>query len=65
MGEMHAAKITRTIEMAERSRNPNKGMCGTVKAHDGVTSLAETGVLMILSTSVVGEFLFLVLYLVQ
>ncbi len=48
MGEMHAAKITRTIEMAERSRTPIIGMWdgGGQRAHDGVTSLAETGVLM-------------------
>ncbi len=48
MGEMHAAKITRTIEMAERSRTPIIGMWdgGGQRAHDGVMSLAETGVLM-------------------
>ena len=48
MGEMHAAKISRTIEMAERSRTPIIGIWdgGGQRAHDGVTSLAETGVLM-------------------
>ena len=48
MGEMHAAKITRTIEMAERSRTPIIGIWdgGGQRAHDGVTSLAATGVLM-------------------
>ena len=45
MGEMHAKKICKTLEMAERSRVPV--ICiwdgGGQRAHDGVHSLAATG----------------------
>ncbi|MEC7703642.1 MAG: acyl-CoA carboxylase subunit beta [Candidatus Thermoplasmatota archaeon] len=45
MGEMHAKKITKVIEMAERARVPL--ICiwdgGGQRAHDGVHSLAATG----------------------
>ena len=45
MGEMHAKKISKVVEMAERARLPI--ICiwdgGGQRAHDGVHSLAATG----------------------
>ncbi len=45
MGEMHARKISKVIEMAERARVPLVGIWdgGGQRAHDGVHSLAATG----------------------
>ena len=48
MGEMHANKICKVLEMAERARVPI--VCiwdgGGQRAHDGVHSLAATGVML-------------------
>ena len=48
MGEMHANKISKVLEMAERARVPV--VCiwdgGGQRAHDGVHSLAATGVML-------------------
>ena len=48
MGEMHALKISKVVEMAERSRTPL--VCiwdgGGQRAHDGVTALGGTGELL-------------------
>ena len=48
MGEMHALKITKVAEMAERARIPLVGIWdgGGQRAHDGVHSLAGTGELL-------------------
>ena len=48
MGEMHALKIAKIAEMAERARIPLVGIWdgGGQRAHDGVHSLAGTGVLL-------------------
>ena len=48
MGEMHALKIAKLAEMAERARIPLVGIWdgGGQRAHDGVHSLAGTGVLL-------------------
>ena len=48
MGEMHALKIGKVAEMAERARIPLVGIWdgGGQRAHDGVHSLAGTGELL-------------------
>ena len=48
MGEMHAQKIAKVVEMAERTKVPLVGIWdgGGQRAHDGVASLAGTGVLL-------------------
>ncbi len=48
MGEMHAQKIAKVVEMAERSKVPLVGIWdgGGQRAHDGVASLGGTGVLL-------------------
>ncbi len=48
MGEMHALKIAKVAEMAERARIPLVGIWdgGGQRAHDGVHSLAGTGELL-------------------
>jgi len=48
MGEMHALKICKVAEMAERARIPLVGIWdgGGQRAHDGVHSLAGTGELL-------------------
>jgi len=48
MGEMHALKISKVVEMAERARIPLVGIWdgGGQRAHDGVHSLAGTGELL-------------------
>ncbi len=48
MGEMHALKIAKLAEMAERARIPLVGIWdgGGQRAHDGVHSLGGTGVLL-------------------
>ena len=48
MGEMHAKKIAKLVEMAERSKTPL--VCvwdgGGQRAHDGIDALAGTGELL-------------------
>ena len=48
MGEMHALKIAKVVEMAERAKVPLIGIWdgGGQRAHDGVASLGGTGVLL-------------------
>ena len=48
MGEMHAKKIAKAVEMAERSRVPLIGIWdgGGQRAHDGIPSLGGTGELL-------------------
>lgn len=48
MGEMHAKKIAKIIEMAERVKAPIIGMWdgGGQRAHDGISALAGTGELL-------------------
>ena len=48
MGEMHAQKIAKVVEMAERTKVPLVGIWdgGGQRAHDGVAALAGTGVLL-------------------
>lgn len=48
MGEMHAKKIAKVVEMAERSKTPIVGIWdgGGQRAHDGISSLAGTGELL-------------------
>lgn len=48
MGEMHALKISKVVEMAERARIPLVGIWdgGGQRAHDGVHALAGTGELL-------------------
>ena len=48
MGEMHAKKIAKVVEMAERSKVPIVGIWdgGGQRAHDGISSLAGTGELL-------------------
>ena len=48
MGEMHAKKIAKAVEMAERSRVPLIGIWdgGGQRAHDGIASLGGTGELL-------------------
>jgi len=48
MGEMHALKISKIAEMAERARIPLVGIWdgGGQRAHDGIHSLAGTGELL-------------------
>ena len=45
MGEMHALKIAKVVEMAERAKAPLIAMWdgGGQRAHDGVNALAGTG----------------------
>lgn len=45
MGEMHALKIAKVVEMAERAKSPLIAMWdgGGQRAHDGVSALAGTG----------------------
>ena len=45
MGEMHALKIAKVVEMAERAKAPLNAMWdgGGQRAHDGVNALAGTG----------------------
>lgn len=51
MGEMHAKKISKIIEMAERAKVPIICMWdgGGQRAHDGISALAGTGELLDLS----------------
>ena len=48
IGEMHAAKLVKVVEMAERTRVPLVGIWdgGGLRAHDGVAALAGTGELL-------------------
>jgi propionyl-CoA carboxylase beta chain len=48
MGEMHAKKIAKVVEMAERTKVPLVGIWdgGGQRAHDGVAALGGTGVLL-------------------
>ncbi|MDP6870356.1 MAG: acyl-CoA carboxylase subunit beta [Candidatus Poseidoniaceae archaeon] len=48
MGEMHAQKIAKVVEMADRSKVPLIGVWdgGGQRAHDGVASLGGTGELL-------------------
>ena len=48
MGEVHAKKIAKIVEMAERAKAPIIGMWdgGGQRAHDGVSGLAGTGELL-------------------
>ena len=48
MGEMHAKKISKVVEMAERSKVPIVGIWdgGGQRAQDGVASLGGTGELL-------------------
>jgi propionyl-CoA carboxylase beta chain len=48
MGEMHARKISKLVEMAERSKAPLVGIWdgGGQRAHDGISSLGGTGELL-------------------
>ena len=48
MGEMHAQKIVKIVEMALKSRLPLVGIWdgGGQRAHEGVTALGATGELM-------------------
>lgn len=48
MGEMHAKKIAKVVEMAERVKAPIIGLWdgGGQRAHDGVAALAGTGELL-------------------
>ncbi len=48
MGEMHALKIAKVAEMAERARIPLVGIWdgGGQRAHDGIEGLASTGELL-------------------
>ncbi|CAI8155848.1 MAG: Propionyl-CoA carboxylase beta chain [Methanobacteriota archaeon] len=48
MGEMHARKISKLVEMAERSKAPLIGIWdgGGQRAHDGISSLGGTGELL-------------------
>jgi propionyl-CoA carboxylase beta chain len=48
MGEMHARKIAKVVEMAERARVPLIGIWdgGGQRAHDGISSLGGTGELL-------------------
>ena len=48
MGETHAKKIAKVVEMAERAKVPIIGMWdgGGQRAHDGISGLAGTGELL-------------------
>lgn len=48
MGEMHARKLAKLVEMAERARVPLVGIWdgGGLRAHDGVAALAGAGELL-------------------
>ena len=48
MGEMHALKIAKVVEMAERAKVPLVGIWdgGGQRAHDGIAALGGTGVLL-------------------
>ena len=48
MGEMHAKKIAKVVEMAERVKAPIIGLWdgGGQRAHDGISALAGTGELL-------------------
>jgi propionyl-CoA carboxylase beta chain len=48
MGEMHAQKIAKVVEMAERAKVPLVGIWdgGGQRAHDGIAALGGTGVLL-------------------
>lgn len=48
MGEMHARKIAKVVEMAERARSPLVGIWdgGGQRAHDGIAALGGTGELL-------------------
>ncbi len=57
MGEMHAKKITKIVEFAEKSRIPVIGIWDGdgQRAHEGVTSLGSTGELLDLLVSCSGR----------